>query len=374
MDCEPCCVRLRGAAHTLDFHLGRAHLARASQDLFAASASQLEEAGHPRDLWPLGVDRLAALASHWQASQISRATHKLSCALQQLALCGRGLEGGELTLHATSDEYVLLLSDGHLLLHADDAHCEIHLVAPVLRCQRVVSRAIDLTRFVGAGELAMVRSRAALTVKFGRATQCALWTRGTCRLELQRADQLALWSGVDARRYFPLAWRADSTLLGQRTFASLTRAQRVDADERATAYACLFDQADARCDLALEHGALALLPHYRALSERAWQWDPLGLRELSWLREHGSMEGDFGEERRLLETLGVLYRGDAQWPEFSVRHAKRKRLLSVQRARYQAAGEWYYVNALYFSERRDAVVAFFYLNLDEGRLLLIPPH
>lgn len=380
-------VRLRHAPHlTVDFFLDRAHLAHAAQHLFASTAAQLVAAGQPPSLAPLSSDHLATLAHRYEASDLSRATHKLTCSLQRMALCGEGLQGGELTLHTGRDdgEYVLLLSDGHLQWHAgtSEVHCDIHLVSPVLHCRRV-TRTLDLSRLVRPGELCMIRSRAPLTVKFGRASRCALWTRGTCRLDLHRAAHLALWSESDARHY-PMAWLMDSTQLANRRL--MLPASPLSEADRALVYHRLFDQQDARCDVALSGGHMSLLTRYDLVSEPPdWQWDPLGLRELRWLRPHGTLDSDYPVERRLMESLCVLYRGDAQWPEFYVRRRDRKkRLLSVQRARYRGRvsdaaddeEDWYYVNALYYSDdRRDkAVVAYFYLNLEENRLLLIPPH
>ncbi len=387
-------VRLRHHQLVVDFLLDRQHLGRAAGDIFALTTDELLAAGHPPSLAAaLGTDQLATLPHSYDAHQLSPATHKLTCSLHRVALCGQTLRGGELTLHApppSDGEYVLLLSDGHLLLHqhSEPTQLTLHLVSPTLHCHRV-SHTIDLSRFVRPGELCMVRSRAPLTVKFGPATQCALWTRGVCRLNLRGAERLAFWCDSDAR-YHPLAWRMDSSqVANRRQFLTLWRQQApVSASERATAYRRLFDQADARCDvtLAAQDDSLALLARYDAVAEpRAWQWDPLGLRELSWLHEHGTLGSDYAKEHQLLESLQVLYRGDAQWPEFYVMRGKRKRLLSVQRARYQAdegggGGEeekerhWYYVNALYYSDRKQEVVAFFYLNLQENRLLLIPPH
>lgn len=395
MDCEPCRVRLQYAKQhlTVDFHLGRAHLAHAAQDLFASTSYELLAAGHPDELAPLGFDRLARLPHHYEAACVSRATHKLTCSLHRVALCGEDLRGGELTLHQPSDgDYVLLLSDGHLLLHdsKSEVHCAVYLVATELHC-RHVSRTIDLSRFVRPGELCLVQSRAPLTVKFGPHSNCALWTTGTVRLDLRHAQRLSFWCDSDAR-YHPLAWQADSTqLANRRAFLSLLNAvpPAVDPASRVQVYRRLFDQTDARCDVSLDASRqLWLLGHYDVVAEPPpWQWDPLGLRQLPWLRQHGTFDSEYAEQRQLLESICVMYRGDAQWPEFYVRHrGHAKRLLSVQRMRYQGRDEvgggggggnelqWYYVNALYFSDKREQVVAFFYLNLEENRLLLIPPH
>ncbi len=340
--------------------------------------------------------------NHFPASSITPHTHKAIVDLNGVIWNATDIFGGSIVLYPPSDrteKYFVCLSDGSFHLEGGDS-CSLYTqsTGETHRLDGKHARWIDTARFRVRrkkeqgqySSLCMLESSDKMVIRFNEKTRCFLYTSGRIHLNLSLVGSMEFWSKSKISQ-FPFPYHIHSTRMTRhddfmRYVHGLPPIPPVDP--RMDGYLRQFNDGSLIADMTRDEssGRIEYLSYHTKLRN---------IDRPIYDQHDSFISFDYEPQLTLLRNMKVFVTpskvGDI-YPVFTTvvkkniestdRKTRRSSIveieeqveLSVRRERYRVGEKEYYVNGLYFPEKKDEIIAYFYLNSTNNHLLFILPY